>query len=218
MWNLHARLDPESGLEFDARLRAMSDRLFAEGAPPEAPRMPGPRQDYLRALALVALLRGEGDGPFQPDAVVVINASQVDEEGRPTVDLGLPVEVPHSVLRRILKKSRVWPVIVDDVGDVVAARGEMDMGDRVRLATQAQRRVLRGLHRTCGVPGCEVRFDDCKVHHTEPWEVFHRTDLEVLLPLCCQHHTDVHAGRLILRIGPGRTVTAEWVHPPGGPP
>jgi len=55
--------------------------------------------------------------------------------------------------------------------------------------------MLRAMYRTCGFPGCAVRFGDCDVHHVVEW-VRDRgpTDLANLLPLCSTHHHLVHEG------------------------
>ena len=64
------------------------------------------------------------------------------------------------------------------------------------------------MHRTCGHPGCTVRFDDCQVHHVVHW-VRQRgpTNLDNLLPLCTVHHHLVHEGGWQLTLQPDRTIT-----------
>jgi hypothetical protein len=51
---------------------------------------------------------------------------------------------------------------------------------------------LRGLYPTCAIPGCQARFDRCKLHHVVWWEQGGATDLANLLPLCVRHHHSVH--------------------------
>ena len=125
---------------------------------------------------------------------------------RPRVDWGLPVEVPWSVLLELFGGADVHPVIVRN-GVVLYAPGELNLGRSTRLANRAQRRALRALHATCSIPGCETRFDRCKIHHVVWWRHGGRTDLENLLPLCVHHHTQVHRDGWIITLGPGRTLT-----------
>ena len=68
------------------------------------------------------------------------------------------------------------------------------MGRTRRLATPDQRRALRAMYRTCGFPGCQVRFEDCRIHHVTWWEHLGTTNLDNLLPLCERHHHHVHEG------------------------
>jgi hypothetical protein len=58
------------------------------------------------------------------------------------------------------------------------------------------------MHRTCLIPGCDVVFDRCEVHHLIEWERGGRTDLDNLGPLCVRHHHLVHAERWVLRLDP----------------
>ena len=64
------------------------------------------------------------------------------------------------------------------------------------------------MHRTCGHPGCTVRFDDCQIHHVIHW-IRQRgpTNLDNLLPLCTVHHHLVHEGGWHLTLQPDRTIT-----------
>ncbi len=50
------------------------------------------------------------------------------------------------------------------------------------------------MYRTCGHPGCTVRFADCEIHHVIDWDHHGPTNLANLLPLCTRHHHLVHEG------------------------
>jgi hypothetical protein len=124
------------------------------------------------------------------------------------------------VLLRCFDEGRVSCVVVRN-GVVIHAPGCLDLGRTTRLANRAQRRVLRALYPTCALPGCEARFDLCKIHHVVWWEHGGMTDLENLLPLCSRHHHDVHEGGWQLKLAPDRRLTI--THPDGttqstGPP
>jgi hypothetical protein len=86
--------------------------------------------------------------------------------------------LPPATIRRLACEAVVIPIVCD--GDGVP----IDVGAERRTATREQRRALRKMYRTCGHPGCQVPFDDCRIHHVIPWEVERLTDLANLLPCC----------------------------------
>jgi hypothetical protein len=67
---------------------------------------------------------------------------------------------------------------------------------------------MRAMYRTCGFPGCTVRFGDCEIHHVIEW-IRQRgpTDLANLLPVCSRHHHMVHEGGWQLTLHADRTIT-----------
>lgn len=108
----------------------------------------------------------------------IVIAVRADGNGAPQIDWGLPIELPRRVFDDLFHdpSTMVVPVIVRD-GVVLHAPGTLDLGRSTRLANRAQRRALRAAHATCGVPGCEVGFDRCKVHHIIWWRHGGPTDL-----------------------------------------
>ena len=229
MWCLFGRFDPLTGVRLSARLDAEVGALFAESVPQDCPSDPVAKQEFLAAMALAQLFDGGGvaQRAGRPEFVVVIEtggdgdadteddgatggAGAQDAERRsprePRVDWGLPVEVPYRVLADLFGEADVQTVIVRN-GVVLHAPGELNLGRTTRLANRAQRRALRALYRGCGVPGCAVRFDRCKIHHLVWWRHGGRTDLENLLPLCPHHHSMVHAAGWVVTLGPNRQLT-----------
>ncbi len=225
MWCLQGRFDPLTGVRLDARLTAEREAAFAESVPEGCPTDPVDRQQFLAASALVRIM--DGDGAAQragrPEFVVVIEADGDEPEGRepdadpaesddssgetqPRVDWGLQVEVPWSVLVELFGDADVHPVIVRN-GVVLYAPGELNLGRTTRLANRAQRRALRAVYATCAIPGCETRFDRCKIHHVHWWRHGGRTDIANLLPLCVHHHTKVHSQGWVVILGLGRVLT-----------
>lgn len=125
------------------------------------------------------------------EVVAVVDTRLTAPGGAPVVDWGLPVELPYQVLVDLFPAATVTPVVVAG-GVVLHAPSALDLGRSTRLASRAQRRVLRGLYPTCAIPGCAVRFDACTVHHVIWWERGGTTDLDNLVPLCSRHHHRVH--------------------------
>lgn len=192
MWCLAGRFDPVTGVRLNARLNSEIEAAFAEAVPEGCPTDPHERQAFLATHALARIIDGEGTAARagRPEFVVVIQADApgdqpdaadeaADGDGSdgpaasgasapPHVDWGLPVEVPWRVLVDLFHVADVSVVIVRN-GVVLHAPGQLDLGRTTRLANKAQRRALRALHATCGVPGCEVHFDRCKIHHVVWW-------------------------------------------------
>ena len=115
--------------------------------------------------------------------------------------------VPAATIRRLCCDADIIPVVLD--GDGVT----LDVGRAKRVATREQRRALRAMYRTCAHPGCTVGFDDCDIHHVNPWTPTGLTDLDNLLPLCSRHHHLVHEGGWTLILRADRTTV--WCRPDG---
>ena len=218
-------LDPVAALSFDRQIAAQAEALFHHTVPEGCPTNPLERQRFLRAHALLSLLRGGGARMGHPEVIVVVDTRDPDAaDGEragparsagpsgsagpagPAVDWGLPVEVPAHVLIDLFGRADVHAVVVRD-GVVLHADGELNLGRSTRLANRAQRRALRGLDSTCAVPGCAVRFDHTSIHHVVWWRHGGFTDLDNLLPLCWKHHQLVHKGGWLLALQPDRTLT-----------
>ncbi|HTN79326.1 MAG TPA: DUF222 domain-containing protein [Acidimicrobiales bacterium] len=199
MWCFRGEVDPFSGVLADKRLHDEVERLFREGAPDGCPDDPIEKQQYLAALALLSLLQGNGGGSGKPELVVVVDATQLDDDGKPIVDWDLPVDLPDDVLRDVAARARVSVV-------AVWPPAELNLGRSQRLASAAQRRVLRALYPQCAIPGCAVRFSRLRMHHVWWWEHGGPTDLDNLLPICGRHHSAVHDRGWKLKLLPDRTL------------
>jgi hypothetical protein len=150
------------------------------------------------------LLDGKGFRLGRPEFIVVIDTTTGGQA--PTVDWGLPVEIPDRVLRDLWGDADVHGVIVRN-GVVLHAPGELNLGRTTRLANRAQRRALRATYATCAIPGCAARFDACTIHHVIWWRNLGLTDLCNLLPVCSKHHHLVHHGGWTLHLAADRTLT-----------
>jgi hypothetical protein len=213
MWNLRGRFDPVTGVGLASKLDTTRDTLFAEQTPDGCPTDPVEKQSFLNAHALIRLLHHTagtsraGRGEF----VVVIDADAPERCG-PVAEFSIPVEIPARVLADLAGSADVHAVVIRN-GIVLHAPGELDLGRSCRLANRAQRRALRGLYTTCAIPGCSVHYDHCKLHHITWWRHGGHTDLDNLLPVCPQHHTNIHHDGWTIQLGPNRQLT---LHLPDG--
>ena len=211
MWCISGRFDPVTGVKLAARLDTTTDTLFAEATPDTCPTDPIEKQHHLRALALASLVDGNNTGarPGRPEFVVVVDTSHAGGAGGPSIDWGLPVEIPHRILSEMTDDGEIHAVVIRN-GVVLHAPGNLDLGRATRLANRAQRRALRALYATCAIPGCSVRYDRCKLHHVVWWRHGGRTDLENLLPVCAHHHTKIHDAGWDITLGPSRELTVRF--------
>jgi hypothetical protein len=206
MWNLRGRFDPVTGVKLAARLDGAVETLFAEQTPDTAPTHPIEKQQHLRALALARLVDGQVTGASgRAEFVVVVDADAPHRTG-PVAEFAIPVEIPARVLATLAGEADVHAVVVRN-GVVLYAPGQLNLGRSTRLANRAQRRALRGLYATCGIPGCSVHYDRCKLHHVIWWSNGGCTDLDNLVPVCSVHHANIHYDGWIIELGPNRELT-----------
>jgi hypothetical protein len=189
------------------RLDVTREELFAEETPDGCPTDPIEKQKFLNAHALIRLLDGAAGSnkSGRAEFVVVIDADAPHPTG-PVAEFSIPVEIPPRVLATLAGTADIHAVVVCN-GVVLHAPGELNLGRSSRLANRAQRRALRGLYRTCGIPGCAVHYDRCKLHHVIWWRNGGRTDLDNLLPVCSQHHANIHNDGWTIELGPNRELT-----------
>ncbi len=206
LWRL--ALDPLRSLSVERRIATRVEALHHGPPIPGCPADPLERQAFLRALALLQLLEESASDGSPTGAEIIVVVDHTTPDGTPDVDWGRSVDIPQRVLDDLLghPSTNVIEVVVRN-GVVVTAPGSLDLGRTTRLANRAQRRALRALYRGCGVPGCDVTFDRCKIHHIRWWRHGGVTDLANLLPLCHRHHHLVHDGGWQLHLGPNRELT-----------
>jgi hypothetical protein len=206
MWNLRGRFDPVTGVKLAAKLDAAVETLFAKQTPDTAPADPIERQHHLRALALARLVdTGGGGTEGRGEFIAVIDADAPGVDG-PVVEWSIPVEIPARVLADLAGTADISTVVVRN-GVVLYAPGELNLDRSSRLANRAQRRALRGLYRSCGIPGCTVGFDRCELHHVIWWINGGLTNLDNLIPICTKHHTKIHHDDWTIELGPNRELT-----------
>ncbi|TFH19536.1 MAG: HNH endonuclease [Acidimicrobiales bacterium] len=206
MWNVRGRFDAVTGVRLDAKLHATVEALFSESTPQGCPDDAIEKQQFLAAHALTRLLDGAGSSkPGRAEYLVVIDADATDQPG-PVAQWPIPVEIPTRVLAELAGDADVSTVVVRN-GVVLYAPGELNLGRSTRLANRAQRRALRGLYRCCAIPGCNVGYDRCELHHLVWWRNGGRTDIDNLIPICTRHHGRVHHDGWVVELGPDRQLT-----------
>ncbi len=199
---LSARFDPESASRVFAHLTAERDRRL------NADRTLTP--EHATVDALVDLILGTGRtpipgaaaGPGVVEVMVMIDLQSLRHGAHlgGVSYLSSGAHIPVSQVRRLCCEARILPMVLDGEGR------PLDVGRAKRLATREQRRALRKLHKTCAFPDCHVAFDDCQIHHVQPFDLLGDTDLANLAPVCSRHHHLVHEGGWRMAITPGRTV------------
>jgi hypothetical protein len=210
MFHFHGEFDPENGVGINAKLQRAHAALFADAVPEGCPGDPEAKQDWLRAQAFLALINGETVASGAPETVVVVDT----RDG--TVIWDLDIDLPAAAVQRFVDRSNVY--FVDVHGKTINfAEGRLNLGRSARLANKAQRRAKRALHATCGVHGCNVKYENTRLHHLIWWGHGGMTDLDNLVPVCTRHHGMIHAGKLTLHIDDvGNIITTETMAT--GPP
>ncbi len=201
-----ATWDPETMLRLENRLDAQVQAMFHDTQPPGCPVDLLEKQSFLRAHALLALLEGGGARLGRPEIVVVIDDTANSE---PVIDWGLPVDLPRRVLDDLAKTANIYTVVVRN-GIIIDAPGQLNLGRTTRIANRAQRRALGAVYPTCAIPGCCVRYSRTKLHHVIWWRHNGLTDLDNLLPVCEQHHQNIHNDGWLLTLTPGRTLAIQF--------
>ena len=192
----------------ESRLDGQVDTMFHSALPEGCPTDPLDKQAYLRALALLALLEGQGAPVGRPELVVVEDHTNPGPDGQPSIDWGLDVDLPQRVPRRSPPtRHRVFDHRTQRCHH--RSPRKLNLGRTTRLANRAQRRALRGLYATCAIPGCRVRYTRTKLHHVIWWRNGGLTDLDNLLPVCEQHHHNIHHNHWLISLGPNRELTIE---------
>ncbi|HEX3087423.1 MAG TPA: HNH endonuclease [Ilumatobacteraceae bacterium] len=206
MGRISLTLDPLAYVSLERRFDAQIEALFHDAHPDGCPTDLLEKQQFLRAHALLSLLDGRGARSGRPEIVVVEDHTNPLADGRPSLDWGADVDLPHEVLEQLRPTAGVYAITVRN-GVIIDAPGQLDLGRETRLANRAQRRAFTGLYATCGVPGCCVRYSRTKLHHIIWWRHGGRTDMANLIPLCQIHHQNVHHDGWTITLGPNRELT-----------
>ena len=214
MKGIHGEWDPLRGEAVHRALDAEIAARIAAGAKNLTPR----QQAQLAAEALHALICGKRISKTDSAGVMVLidydtlaGRTEAHPDGaRRTAETQGGTPLPADTIRRIACDLGIIPIVLG--GD----SQPLDVGRERRLATRAQRMALRAQYPTCAMDEtCNVPFDDCQIHHVDPFSQGGRTDLHRMCPGCDTHHHLIHEGGWTLTRNPSGT----WqLHPPQRPP
>ena len=198
MCHTHLQVDPETDARIAAALDAAVAKARAETQSDDV------EFDHLKADALVGLITGARTTRHRIPDLTLITDARTLHHGRhehTVCETGDGSPLPVETMRRHGCDAAITPITLDDDGV------PLHVGRTRRLATPEQRRALRVMYRSCGFPGCQVRFEDCRIHHVTWWEHLGATNLDNLLPICERHHHHLHEGGWTLTLKPDRTIT-----------
>ncbi|MEL7156784.1 MAG: DUF222 domain-containing protein [Actinomycetota bacterium] len=175
MGHFRGSLDPE---RYEALTSAVDQHTSALAA---ASGGTATKNANLAAAALVELVTHSGARKARhPHLIVVVHGEEAQTaDGR---------ELCPESLSRLSCDATAQQVTLDDEGL------PLRVGRRYRTATDAQWTAIRAIHATCAWAACHRPLSHCQLHHLRPWSEGGSTDLDNLLPLCSEHHHQVHEG------------------------
>ncbi|MFT5530496.1 MAG: hypothetical protein ACI91O_000507 [Candidatus Poriferisodalaceae bacterium] len=201
MWNLHLKLDAETGARTEARIKAINKELWRQDKTggPDADRTPQQRMADAAAQAILeqrASQATSGDSktpaprPAPPDITVAIPIDWlIDKTNDQKISLtNTGIALTASAIRRLACDANIIPIILGSAGQI------LDQGRDVRTATKAQRRALELRDGGCLWPGCNTPPSDCDAHHIKHWVHGGNSDLDNLSLFCWTHHRLIHEG------------------------
>lgn len=207
MFHIAGRLDPENGLRVIGKLDNTVERLFHAALPETCP-TDDRKHGHLNALAFLELIDAASLGaPLTAGAM--ISSPHVRAEVSVVIDLhtlrsglhehsivrtGHETELPLETIRRMACEAEIIPVVLNSKGVVI------DIGRASRLATRYQRKAIEAMYSHCAIPDCKVPIAQCQPHHIAYWRDDGPTDMNNLVPLCPQHHRNVHEGNWRLKL------------------
>jgi len=207
MFHIAGRLDPENGLRVIGKIDNTVERLFHAALPDTCP-TDDRKHGHLNALAFLELIDTASLGaPLTAGAM--ISSPHARAEVTVVIDLhtlrsglheqsivrtGHEAELPIETIRRMACEAEIIPVVLNSKGVVI------DIGRASRLATRYQRKAIEAMYSHCAIPDCKVPISQCQPHHIAYWRDDGATDMNNLVPLCPQHHRNVHEGNWKLKL------------------
>ncbi|MFM1839110.1 MAG: hypothetical protein RIS37_376, partial [Actinomycetota bacterium] len=183
------------------------ERLFHAALPETCP-TDDRKHGHLNALAFLELIDAASlNAPLTAGAM--ISSPHARAEVSVVIDLhtlrsglhehsivrtGHEAELPLETIRRMACEAEIIPVVLNSKGVVI------DIGRASRLATRYQRKAIEAMYSHCAIPDCKVPIAQCQPHHIAYWRDEGPTNMNNLVPLCPQHHRNVHEGNWGLRL------------------
>ncbi len=226
-WRLDGDLDDLTGNALATALDAWIDARIREGVldPTDL------KRSQMRAMALAALVGvgAHATSPrTQPRADIRLTWDAADLLGQPVADLAdlarrrcLTDRGTH--LSRFAAEQALCNADVHDLlvlFNLDGTRTVLGVAHTRRRPTRSERAALNERDRGCVFPGCDAPVNWCDAHHTIPYEIGKRTQLDELVLLCPHHHRQVHRGFILSRSPDGhiRVTRPDGTRlDPGGP-
>jgi hypothetical protein len=189
LWGL---LDPEWSAILTKEVRAESRRIAkARGCSVN---------DHIQAEALINLVQGSG-GRSTPGVLVLQDerTMRYGPHDATVSESSAGESIPPETVARLACDAAIQGIEINGQGI------PLRVGRKHRSATDAQRKALRAIYRTCAIDG-STPFDRCEVHHVDAWITSRNTDIENLLPISMYWHHMVHEGGWQLKINPDRSI------------
>ncbi|MBM9468258.1 HNH endonuclease signature motif containing protein [Nakamurella leprariae] len=158
--------------------------------------------------ALGAAVVGEHGG-VRPHLTVTVGLDQLRAgRGLALLDHGGPVRAGE--IRQLACDAGIVPAVLGGASEV------LDVGREHRLVPLGLRRALAVRDRGCAFPGCDRPPGWCDAHHVRHWADGGPTSLENTVLYCRHHHTVLHAGHWVVRLGADghpEHIPPVWVDP-----
>lgn len=131
------------------------------------------------------------NGGYQAQVVVNIDhksleAQLVAKDGLFRSDAVHSGPINPTAIRQLACNAELLPVVLGTGSQVV------DSGNRARLFSAEQRKILYARDRGCTFPGCTTGVDRCEAHHVHEYSRGGVTTLENAAMVCLHHHHLVH--------------------------
>lgn len=130
-------------------------------------------------------------GGYQPQVMVNIDHESLERDLKAS-DRLFRSDAVHSgpinprIIRQLACNADLLPVVLGSGSQVV------DAGNRARLFSAEQRKILYARDRGCTFPGCQTGMDKCQAHHVHEYSRGGVTTLENAALVCSFHHHVVH--------------------------
>jgi hypothetical protein len=199
MWNLHLKLDAETGARAEARIKAINKAMWHQDKTggPDAERTPQQRMADAAARAILEQRstqptagKSTAPRPAPPDITVAIPidwlTNKANDQKISLTNTGIPLSA--AAIRRLACDANIIPIILGTDDKI------LDQGRDVRTVTKAQRKALELRDGGCLWPGCNAPPSDCDAHHIKHWVHGGNSDLDNLGLFCWTHHRLIHEG------------------------
>lgn len=195
-------LDPE---RYEALTNAVEQHVNKLAAASNNNSEPLTKGHNLAAEALVQLVTatGERDARGRLPSITIIVDHDTIVHGAHTNSVR-QTENGHDIapetIARLCCDAIVRRVTLDQQGVPI------NVGRRYRTATDAQWAAIKTVHTRCAWNKCTAPINWCQAHHIREWDNRGPTNLNNLIPLCNQHHHQVHEEQWHIKMMPDRTL------------